>query len=59
MSPHSPDCSTANHCVLKHLTGNQYSWAGSIFYFSYLIFSYPASMIMVRLPIAKFIALTV
>ncbi|KAB8256138.1 major facilitator superfamily domain-containing protein [Aspergillus pseudonomiae] len=40
------------------LTGNEYSWSGSIFYFSYLVFSYPASMLMVRLPIAKFLATT-
>ncbi|KAE8383163.1 major facilitator superfamily domain-containing protein [Aspergillus bertholletiae] len=40
------------------LTGTQYSWSGSIFYFSYLLFSYPASMLMVRLPIAKFLATT-
>ncbi|KAL6229058.1 hypothetical protein BDW75DRAFT_235485 [Aspergillus navahoensis] len=41
------------------LTGNQFSWAGSIFYFSYLVFSYPASMLMVRLPIGKLLAVTV
>ncbi|KAE8162625.1 major facilitator superfamily domain-containing protein [Aspergillus tamarii] len=40
------------------LTGTEYSWSGSIFYFSYLVFSYPASMLMVRLPIAKFLATT-
>ncbi|KAF9889034.1 hypothetical protein FE257_008011 [Aspergillus nanangensis] len=38
------------------LSGTQYSWCGSIFYFGYLVFSYPASMGMVRLPIGKFIA---
>ncbi|KAJ1713527.1 pantothenate transporter [Aspergillus flavus] len=40
------------------LTGTEYSWSGSIFYFSYLVFSYPASMLMVRLPIAKVLATT-
>ncbi|KAL6228667.1 major facilitator superfamily domain-containing protein [Aspergillus navahoensis] len=41
------------------LSGNQYSWAGSIFYLAYLVFSYPASMLMVRLPIGKVLAVTV
>ncbi|KAE8318287.1 major facilitator superfamily domain-containing protein [Aspergillus transmontanensis] len=40
------------------LTGTEYSWSGSIFYFSYLVFSYPASMLLVRLPIAKVLATT-
>ncbi|KAL4897133.1 major facilitator superfamily domain-containing protein [Aspergillus ambiguus] len=38
------------------LTGGQYSWCGSIFYIGYLAFSYPSSMLMVRFPIAKFLA---
>ncbi|RAO68528.1 uncharacterized protein BHQ10_004540 [Talaromyces amestolkiae] len=41
------------------MTGNQYSWSGSIFYFSYLVFTYPLSMLMVRLPLGMFIALSV
>lgn len=36
-----------------HLTGNQYSWVGSIFYFGYLIFEYPAALLIQRLPVAK------
>lgn len=35
------------------LTGNQYSWVGSIFYFGYLIFEYPAALLIQRLPVAK------
>ncbi|OJJ66152.1 hypothetical protein ASPBRDRAFT_138580 [Aspergillus brasiliensis CBS 101740] len=42
-----------------NLDGNHYSWAGSIFYFAYLAFSYPVSMLMVRLPIGKFLAINV
>jgi MFS transporter, ACS family, allantoate permease len=38
------------------LHGTQYSWSGSIFYFGYLAFSYPASYLMVRLPLAKYLA---
>ncbi|KAF2807700.1 MFS general substrate transporter [Mytilinidion resinicola] len=38
-----------------HLTGNDYSWLGSIFYFGYLFAQYPAGYAMQRLPIAKFL----
>ncbi|KAJ5176986.1 uncharacterized protein N7482_002863 [Penicillium canariense] len=36
-----------------HLIGNQYSWVGSIFYFGYLTFEYPAALLIQRLPVAK------
>ncbi|KAJ6124385.1 Major facilitator superfamily domain general substrate transporter [Penicillium samsonianum] len=36
-----------------HLTGDQYSWVGSIFYFGYLAFEYPAALLIQRLPVAK------
>ncbi|PWY83244.1 MFS general substrate transporter [Aspergillus sclerotioniger CBS 115572] len=39
-----------------HLTGNQYSWVGSIFYFGYLAFEYPAALLIQRLPVAKLYA---
>lgn len=39
-----------------HLTGNQYSWVGSIFYFGYLIFEYPSALLIQRLPVAKLYA---
>lgn len=38
-----------------HLHGTQYSWSSSIFYIGYLAFSYPASILMVRLPIGKYL----
>lgn len=38
------------------LSGEGFSWANSIYYFGYLIASYPAGMIMVRWPVAKTIA---
>lgn len=40
------------------LRGTQYSWSGSIFYFGYLTLSYPVAYLMVRLPLAKFLAVT-
>lgn len=36
-----------------HLTGNEYSWVGSIFYFGYLAFEYPSALLIQRLPVAK------
>lgn len=42
-----------------HLSGNDYSWVGSIFYFGYLLFEFPAAYLAQRLPIAKFVVATV
>ncbi|KAI7357696.1 MFS general substrate transporter [Hortaea werneckii] len=41
-----------------HLKENEYSWVGSIFYFGYLIFEYPAGYILQRLPVARVFAVT-
>ncbi|RAK82084.1 putative MFS allantoate transporter [Aspergillus fijiensis CBS 313.89] len=40
------------------LTGAEYSWSSAIFYFGYLAFSYPASLLMVRFPLGKYLACT-
>ncbi|KAH7245288.1 major facilitator superfamily domain-containing protein [Fusarium tricinctum] len=37
------------------LVGSRYSWCSSAFYFGYLCFSYPASFLMVRLPLGKYL----
>ncbi|KAK2666281.1 Major facilitator superfamily [Fusarium oxysporum f. sp. vasinfectum] len=39
-----------------NLVGNEYSWAGSIFYFGFLIFEYPQAIFIQRLPVAKLLA---
>ncbi|KAJ6006318.1 hypothetical protein N7451_004262 [Penicillium sp. IBT 35674x] len=39
-----------------HLVGTQYSWSSGIFYFGYLFFSYPASLLMVKFPLGKYLA---
>ncbi|EAL85667.1 putative MFS allantoate transporter [Aspergillus fumigatus Af293] len=39
-----------------NLKGSEYSWSGSIFYFGYLFFSYPASILMVKFPLGKYLA---
>lgn len=38
-----------------HLVGRDYSWSSSVFYIGYLVFSYPASILMVRLPLGKYL----
>ncbi|VEU23246.1 DEKNAAC104367 [Brettanomyces naardenensis] len=35
------------------MVGTQYSWCGSAFYLGYLVFEFPASVILQRLPLAK------
>lgn len=41
------------------LTGREYSWTASIFYFGYLIWSYPTSYLVVRYPVGKYLSVTV
>ncbi|KAF7719350.1 Uncharacterized protein PECH_006366 [Penicillium ucsense] len=41
-----------------HLIGSQYSWTSGIFYFGYLFFSYPASLLMVKFPLGKYLAVS-
>ncbi|KZF22512.1 MFS general substrate transporter [Xylona heveae TC161] len=38
-----------------HLHGTQYSWISSIFYFGYLVFEYPTTLLIQKLPIGKFL----
>ncbi|CAH2352058.1 allantoate permease [[Candida] railenensis] len=41
-----------------HLTGDDYSWVSSIFYFGYLGAQYPASYCLRRFPVGKVIGIT-
>lgn len=41
------------------LKGEQYNWTSSVFYFGYLIWSWPSSYLLVRLPIAKYLSVSV
>ncbi|KAJ5142144.1 uncharacterized protein N7443_006858 [Penicillium atrosanguineum] len=41
-----------------HLTGQDYSWLSSIFYFGYLIAQWPAGLAFQKLPVGKFLAWT-
>ncbi|KAI1049162.1 hypothetical protein LB506_004796 [Fusarium annulatum] len=38
-----------------HLKGQQYSWVGSVFYLGYLLWTYPTTVLITRLPTAKYI----
>lgn len=42
-----------------HLKGSEYSWASAIYYFGYLVASYPVAMLMVRWKVGKVIAVCV
>ncbi|KAJ5698514.1 hypothetical protein N7462_000519 [Penicillium macrosclerotiorum] len=56
------DKQTLNYTALMgiredlHLVGTQYSWTSGIFYFGYLVFSYPASLLMIKFPLGKYLA---
>lgn len=42
-----------------HLVNDNYQWLGSMFYFGYLFWEYPTSLLLQRLPLAKYSALNV
>ncbi|CAI6335246.1 unnamed protein product [Periconia digitata] len=41
------------------LTGSEYSWLGSMFYFGYIIWEYPTSQLLQRLPLGKYSAFNI
>lgn len=48
-------CVRTDHHV-QHLKGQEYSWVSSIFYFGYLIWEYPTTIFIARLPTAKYLS---
>ncbi|GAD91572.1 conserved hypothetical protein [Paecilomyces variotii No. 5] len=40
-----------------HLNGSQYSWVSSIFYFGYLLWQYPTSVLIQKLPVGKYVSI--
>ncbi|OJJ52430.1 hypothetical protein ASPSYDRAFT_164820 [Aspergillus sydowii CBS 593.65] len=42
-----------------HLLGDEYAWSSAIFYFGYLAWSWPNSYLLARLPIGKYLGITV
>lgn len=43
----------------QNLVNQEFSWLSSVFYVGYLAASFPASVLLVRLPLGKTIAVTV
>lgn len=41
-----------------HLVGQEYSWLGSIFYFGYLAMEFPTLWLLTKVPIGKFVGIT-
>ncbi|KAL7620092.1 hypothetical protein AAE478_010642 [Parahypoxylon ruwenzoriense] len=39
-----------------HLKGSNYSWVSSVFYFGYFLWAYPTTLLISRLPVAKYLA---
>ncbi|KAG5926565.1 hypothetical protein E4U42_003160 [Claviceps africana] len=39
-----------------HLQGQEYSWVAGIFYFGYLVWAYPTTVLIARLPTGKYLA---
>lgn len=42
---------------MQNITGDQYSWVSSIFYFGYLFWEYPTSYLIQRLPVGKYVGI--
>ncbi|KAF2109059.1 major facilitator superfamily domain-containing protein [Lophiotrema nucula] len=38
-----------------HLEGQQYSWVSSVFYFGYFMWEYPTTLLVARLPVARYL----
>ncbi|PGG96724.1 splicing factor 1 [Blastomyces parvus] len=38
-----------------HLVGSQYSWVSSVFYFGYLFWAFPTTILIQKLPVAKYV----
>ncbi|CAI7645495.1 unnamed protein product [Penicillium pancosmium] len=42
-----------------HLVGQEYTWCSAVFYFGYLAWSGPTSYLIIRLPLGKYLAVSV
>ncbi|KAI1810640.1 MFS general substrate transporter [Poronia punctata] len=40
----------------NHLVGDDYAWVSSVFYFGYLLWTYPTSLLIARLPVGRYLA---
>lgn len=46
-----------DHCIdgSQNLKGQQYSWVSSVSYFGYILWEYPTTILIARLPTAKYL----
>lgn len=51
--------SFSNINIIQHLVGKEYTWCSAVFYFGYLAWSWPTSYLIVRLPLGKYLAVSV
>lgn len=42
-----------------HLVGDQYNWLSSMFYFGFLVWSFPTNFLMQRFPVAKYLGFNI
>ncbi|CAO1599916.1 hypothetical protein XANCAGTX0491_003623 [Xanthoria calcicola] len=42
-----------------HLTGTDYNWLSSIFYFGFLVWAFPTNLLMQRLPIGRYLGFNI
>lgn len=43
----------------QNLKDDEYAWTSAVFYFGYLVWSWPSSYLIVRLPIGKYLSVSV
>lgn len=41
------------------LSGSEYSWLSSVFYFGFLVWSFPTNLLMQRFPIGKYLGINI
>ncbi|KAJ5432136.1 uncharacterized protein N7458_011292 [Penicillium daleae] len=42
-----------------HLSGKEYSWLSSVFYFGFLVWSFPTNLLMQRFPVSKYLGVNI
>jgi MFS family permease len=45
--------------TLKNLGGNKYAWVASIFYIGYFIWEYPATILIQKLPVGRYVGMNI
>lgn len=54
------ECLEGSPCLpSQNLKDDEYAWTSAVFYFGYLVWSWPSSYLIVRLPIGKYLSVSV